>query len=145
MYKKIKLNRNEEGQSMVEFALLLPILMIILLGIVEFGFMFNAQITLNSASREYVRIYAITNSQIDANDIIKDTVDSLDKKTTYAIVAGTKPLDNFPEVKMAHVYITKDVHFITNFFNFLIPSNKLSLDSYAEMRVEHDLLTTGGE
>jgi hypothetical protein len=47
--------RVEEGQNIVEFALLLPILMWILMGIIQFGFIFAIYITLNNAVREGAR------------------------------------------------------------------------------------------
>ena len=45
----------ESGQSMVEFALVLTPLLFILLGIVQFGFIFNAYITITNAAREAAR------------------------------------------------------------------------------------------
>ena len=47
--------RSESGAAAVEFALLLPILLIVVCGIVDFGRMFNMQIALSQASREGVR------------------------------------------------------------------------------------------
>jgi len=47
--------RIEEGQNIVEFALLLPVLMWILMGIIQFGFIFAIYITLNNAVREGAR------------------------------------------------------------------------------------------
>lgn len=43
------------GQSLVEFALVLTPLMLLLLGIVQFGFIFNSYVTLANASREAAR------------------------------------------------------------------------------------------
>lgn len=40
------------GQTLVEFALVLPILVLILLGIVQFGLLFWAQITLTQVARD---------------------------------------------------------------------------------------------
>ena len=44
-----------EGQSLVEFALVLTPLFLIMLGIVQFGFIFNAYITITNATREAAR------------------------------------------------------------------------------------------
>ena len=44
-----------EGQSLVEFALVLTPLFLILLGIIQFGFIFNAYITITNATREGAR------------------------------------------------------------------------------------------
>jgi Flp pilus assembly protein TadG len=43
------------GQSLVEFALVLMPLLLILLGIIQFGFIFNAQVTITNAAREGAR------------------------------------------------------------------------------------------
>jgi Flp pilus assembly protein TadG len=48
------------GQAIVEFALLLPILIIIVLGIIEFGRLWMTMITLSSAAREGARVAAVT-------------------------------------------------------------------------------------
>ena len=48
------LNR-EDGQSLVEFALILPIILILLLGIVEFGLILYNQHVITNASREGAR------------------------------------------------------------------------------------------
>jgi hypothetical protein len=45
-------SRSERGQSLVEFALVLPLLMILLLGIADFGRIFSAGITLEAAARD---------------------------------------------------------------------------------------------
>lgn len=52
--------RRDKGAALVEFAILLPILLLLLMGMVEFGRAYNAQITLTQASREGVRVLAIT-------------------------------------------------------------------------------------
>ena len=44
-----------EGQSLVEFALVLTPLFLIILGIVQFGFIFNAYVTMTNAAREAAR------------------------------------------------------------------------------------------
>ena len=51
--------RRERGAAAVEFALVAPLLLILLLGIIEFGFVFNNQISLNQAVREGVRVEAL--------------------------------------------------------------------------------------
>jgi Flp pilus assembly protein TadG len=53
---------SERGAVSVEFALLAPVLVLLLLGIMEFGRAYNAQVTLSSAAREGVRVMAIANS-----------------------------------------------------------------------------------
>jgi len=45
----------DRGAAAVEFALLLPLLLILVFGIIDFGRMLNAQITLTEAAREGAR------------------------------------------------------------------------------------------
>lgn len=52
--------RSQEGQSIVEFAFVLPLLMAILLGIIQFGIAFNNYITLTDATRVGARKAAVS-------------------------------------------------------------------------------------
>jgi Flp pilus assembly protein TadG len=49
----------ERGAAAVEFALLLPLLLLLVFGIVDFGRALNAQITLTQAAREGARLAAL--------------------------------------------------------------------------------------
>lgn len=58
----------ERGSVAVEMAILLPVLLLLLLGMMEFGRALNTQATLNHAARESVRVMAITKSATDAKN-----------------------------------------------------------------------------
>jgi Flp pilus assembly protein TadG len=47
--------RRGRGQSLVEFSLILTPLMLVLLGIIQFGFIFNTYVTMTNAAREGAR------------------------------------------------------------------------------------------
>ncbi|MBT2552948.1 TadE/TadG family type IV pilus assembly protein [Arthrobacter sp. ISL-5] len=49
----------EKGAAAVEFALILPILLMLVLGIFEFGRAFNIQVALSEAAREAARYAAV--------------------------------------------------------------------------------------
>lgn len=51
--------RPATGQSLVEFALVMLPLFVILLGIIQFGFVFNAYVTMTNASREGARLGSV--------------------------------------------------------------------------------------
>jgi Flp pilus assembly protein TadG len=53
---------NDHGAAAVEFALIVPILLLLLFGIFEFGRAYNTQISLSGAAREGARVMAISNS-----------------------------------------------------------------------------------
>lgn len=50
---------SERGVAAVEFALVLPLLLLILFGIIDFGRALNAQITITQAAREGARLEAV--------------------------------------------------------------------------------------
>lgn len=58
---RAKKEKREDGQAMVEFALVLPVFLLILCGIIDFGWLFYNQLSLNNACREGAR-YAVVNT-----------------------------------------------------------------------------------
>ncbi|MDQ4213403.1 pilus assembly protein [Microbacterium capsulatum] len=55
----MKRMREDRGVAAVEFAILLPVLILLMLGIFEFGRLFNEQVTVTNAAREAARVMAI--------------------------------------------------------------------------------------
>lgn len=62
-------DRRRNGQSLVEFALILPIFLLILAGILDYGFMLFARMNLINATREGARwaVIQTDTSRIDSN------------------------------------------------------------------------------
>jgi hypothetical protein len=52
-------NHSERGQSLVEFAMIVPVFVLILFGMLEFGFVFSHNLTLQYATREGARTGAL--------------------------------------------------------------------------------------
>jgi len=57
--RKIQL-RSEKGQSLTEFALALPILVLLLFAVIQFGIVFNSYVTLTDATRAGARKGAVS-------------------------------------------------------------------------------------
>ena len=76
-------SRRERGASAVEMAMVAPFLLILLLGIVEFGFLFGEYNELRHAVREGARYAAVSepdlngDSVIDEDDVIQKICDSM--------------------------------------------------------------------
>jgi Flp pilus assembly protein TadG len=68
---------SERGAVAVEFAIVAPVLVMLLLGIMEFGRAYNAQVTLSSAAREGVRVMAIGNNTTAARTAVKNAATGL--------------------------------------------------------------------
>ena len=57
--------RNQKGQAFVEFAIVLPIFLLLVLGIVQFGILFNNYLTLTDAVRAGARQAAVSRTLAD--------------------------------------------------------------------------------
>ena len=69
--------REERGASAVEFAFIVPLLILLMLGIAEFGHAFQVQGTLSAAAREGVRAMALRNDPADARNVVRGAAPSL--------------------------------------------------------------------
>lgn len=68
----------KKGQSLVEFAIILPILVLIIFGIIEFGLLMNSYIVIQSASREGARIGIVGGTDEDILDSVYTAASNLD-------------------------------------------------------------------
>ncbi len=66
--------RSERGQSMVEFAVVLPVLALLLFGILQFGITFHHYLTLTDAVRQGARIAAVSRHESDPVKVTRDKV-----------------------------------------------------------------------
>jgi len=62
--RRHRIIKSEKGASAVEFAIILPILIILVFGIVEFGIAYNNYIALTHAAREGARLAAVNMDEI---------------------------------------------------------------------------------
>jgi len=57
--KKKRKNKRESGQAMLEFALVLPLFLLLIMGIIDFGFLFYNYIGMENAARNAARIACV--------------------------------------------------------------------------------------
>ena len=111
---------------MVEFALIVPILLILLFGIIEFGRAYNTQIALQGAAREGARALALGNSATDAaNDSFGDG------RVVISVSSGPSCPDGDPDSEeVATVMTSADFTFSIPFVNL----GSKTLNATASMR-----------
>jgi Flp pilus assembly protein TadG len=68
-------SRPGRGQALVEFALVFPLFIVLLLGIIEFAFLFNALLSVNYAARDAALAAAEAGDGAGADCVILQSVD----------------------------------------------------------------------
>ena len=81
--------RDERGATVVEFAFIVPLLLVLVLGIVEFSHAFQVSGTLSAAAREGVRSMALQNDPAAARAAVRGAAPSLTPAVTDAQIAIT--------------------------------------------------------
>jgi len=79
MLRRAQAPDGDRGAAMVEFALVLPILLLLTLGIINFGYLFGQQLSLNQAVREGARAAVVANGLTDTTvqDKVRNAVGGL--------------------------------------------------------------------
>ena len=130
---KKRFRRKESGQALVEFALVLPILLALLCGIIDFGWIYYNQITLTNAAREGAR-YAVIHYapaspwKTEAEMRMLAGMTGVDSAT--AIVSD-------PVEQQITAMVTADAKILTGFTSTLIGKRSISLHASCTMRLEN--------
>ena len=81
------MRRNDTGAAAVEFALVVPLLVGLLLGIAEFGRAYYLQATLSGSAREAVRVMALKNDPAAARSAARAAAPTLNLTDAQVVVA----------------------------------------------------------
>jgi Flp pilus assembly protein TadG len=84
----IRKNRGEmeNGQNMVEFALIVPFFLLLVFAIVDFGMGFHAWITVTNSAREGARLGAVGGDAAAIEAVVRDRASSLnDEQLTVTV------------------------------------------------------------
>lgn len=73
------LSRSQKGQALVEFALVVPLLLILVFGIIEFGMLWKSQQVLTDAAREGARSAVVADPDVSEADVYQVVYDALDR------------------------------------------------------------------
>ena len=123
--------QENRGQAIVEFALILPVLILLLAGILDFGLILNQYITVSHAAREGARSAALGGTDATAIADIKAAASGLD--TTQLVISispATRIRGNSVTVSVSSP-IQPVTPLIGSFF-----TTKLTVNSSVVMRVE---------
>ena len=129
----LRLNRSEKGQALVEFALVLPVLLILVLGSIDAGWLLYAKKSTVSAAREAARAVAV----LDATEYA-GFQGIADAKMTA--VPGNEIVNVEPKVytegAQVIVIVTTNVSPLVGFLPTSIIPNSVMIESQVSMRLE---------
>lgn len=138
---------DERGQALVELALLLPVVMLILIGIVEFGRAWQAKQTLTDVAREAARMSVIgdpTVTQARVDSLVRVMINRAGFDSTSVSVTwpdgckmpGCSPL--LETNKVSAVTLTMPHRFVAlhRLITLVTSGGTLTLRTTARMRVE---------
>jgi Flp pilus assembly protein TadG len=125
---------NVKGQALVETALVLPILLLILTGIIDFGFLFNNYLIVSNASREGVRSAVVGSSNSDITTVVNNFASTLDK-TRLTITITPDLLTGRTKGVAVTVTVVYKYNLITPIIGTIIPS-PVNLTASTTMRCE---------
>jgi Flp pilus assembly protein TadG len=124
--------RGENGATLVEFALILPILITFLFGIVEFGRLLNIQVMVTSAAREGARFASLGSSATAVTTQVKASCPTVDPtKLTVAVTNAAGASGS-----AATVRVTYSLDLATQTVARMFGSTTVNVSHVAVMRIE---------
>jgi len=113
--------RSERGAAAVEFALVLPVLILLIVGMLEFARAYNAQISVSNAAREGARVMAVHDDAALARTSAIDAAPSLNPVLGASDIAISPASCAAAADGTVEVSIDYDLPLMTGFFGVEIP------------------------
>jgi Flp pilus assembly protein TadG len=123
MVMRRKIWANRDGQALLEFAIILPVLLAILLGIVEFGLILYNQHVITNASREGARYGIVSRSPRRSIAEIEAVVNAYCADNLITFGSGTPAISVDPDPSTNPVFGTDLTVEVTFPYDFLVLPN----------------------
>lgn len=136
MSQKFKLRKNVKGQAMVEFALVLPFLLLLIMAIIQFGLVLSGYVTVSNAAREGARVGIIEKSNSAINAKVIEAFDGSATLSSPSIVITFPEGGSYSNGKPISVKVNASVSIIVPFLEEVFPGGSINIERTAVMRVE---------
>ncbi|MCY6371178.1 TadE/TadG family type IV pilus assembly protein [Clostridium ganghwense] len=123
----------KKGQAILETALVLPIILIVFCGIIDFGRIFHASTHLNMVTQEAVRLAGLGENDSEIVQFVNDKVYLVDKDTIQIDITPNSLLRKSGDY--VTVKITYKVNYITPIISTFLPS-PFEVNTQSTIRVE---------
>jgi hypothetical protein len=134
-----RVKRGENGASLIEFAILMPLLLLLLFGIIEFAWAFAQTLDVRHGAREGARLAAVDYGSGNAGLItgpggICSRMDLASGQTVTIVATDlSSPADGIGVADEVSITVDAPLDQLTGFFNGLLPS---ALNSSVSIRIE---------
>jgi len=123
--------RGEKGQTLVEFALVLPVVVLLVVGMLQFGRLLNIWLIVSNGAREGARHAAVGLTEAEVTQNVRDACPTLDLDSLAITVIGAEGPKGVP-VTVAVEYPVD----ITPLFEPLFPQDPYPVSADVTMRME---------
>lgn len=136
----------DRGANLVEFALIAPFLLLLLIGIIEFSFLFAINLDVKHGAREGARITAV-DEPTGGNAALTAEICSRMGIVGTAPTGITWTSDGTPEVgEGVQVTVsTNNFDTLTGFIDWVFPASLTSIDATVSIRIEQPPTWVDGE
>ena len=144
MFRLFRRDR-EKGAAIVEFAIILPLFLTLVFGVMEAGWLFAQEVEIRNAAREGARLAVVdwgTAAAVAGETCTRAAISG--SGATVAVTHSSTPEPDFDPTspESVTVTVTKTYDSLTGFLDFAFGS--LPMSSAAEMRTERPLVVLGG-
>jgi Flp pilus assembly protein TadG len=129
----VKLLRNSRGQAMAEMAIVLPILILLLMGMVDLGRIFHSYLVITNASREGARKAVLGCTDIIIRERVSDTTTHLDNTVLNTSISPDPSLRKSGD--LVTVQVNYRVTLMAPLINTVLP-NPIAIQADTTMRME---------
>lgn len=138
MKRVLRLFKNEKGQSLVEMAMVLPVLLLLFCGIIDFGWIMGNQIIAENGSREGARLGAVVAAKSDYSSQVCSRVLAVTPGYSHSgisiSIALTSPSD--PSQGDIKVTLTYTFKLLTPMAQMILGKQSYTATSTCIMKVE---------
>lgn len=121
--------RSEAGQAIIEMALIMPLLLLLILGMLEFGWLLNGQLTVTASAREAARTAVLYDSASCAADAAREAAERVSAGSGLsALNTSTQFIGTQAKIRVAAEFKPLIGLFV---------SDHTRLEASAEMRLEN--------
>lgn len=123
--KKFRIIKDTHGQSVVEFALVAPILILLVCAVIDLGYIFFNKVVINNAAKEGIRMMSVGASATDVTEKVKADADLITSPENLNVIIDENYDSNLAvgsDISITVTYPMDEIPLLANFKNITLQS-----------------------